>query len=69
MAADISSLSPRGQQAASPANKMEILNILNNLWDPVSNPHGFVSLGIAENVSWGCLLNHTRWMEGANFSM
>jgi hypothetical protein len=51
MSTDIPKLSTRGKEAASPNNKMLILEVINNLWDPKSNPDGFVSLGVAENVS------------------
>lgn len=59
MADDFSSLSTRGKEAAGPLSRMALLDVINNLWDPVSNPHGFVSLGVAENVSknWSCMLN------------
>lgn len=63
MAADISSLSPRGKEAAAPLNRMVLLDVINNLWDPISNPHGFVSLGVAENVSYDCSLTCFEWKD------
>ncbi|KAK2755777.1 putative secondary metabolism biosynthetic enzyme [Arachnomyces sp. PD_36] len=50
MSADVSGLSHRGNVAASPSRKMALLGVINNLWDPESNPDGFISLGIAENA-------------------
>ena len=46
----IMALSRRGQVIASIAEKFAFLDILKNLWDPKTNPDGFVSLGVAENV-------------------
>ena len=43
-------LSSRGQAAAKAGEQMNGLDILRNLWDPDTNPAGYVSLGIAENV-------------------
>ena len=31
--------------------KKPLGNVINNLWDPKDNPDGFISLGVAENVS------------------
>ena len=45
-----SNLSRRGAVYASPENKNALLDILRDAWDPVSNPNGFLSLGVAENV-------------------
>jgi hypothetical protein len=51
MAASNSNLSARGQVFASPEYRMPLLDILCDLWDPETNPGGYVSLGIAENVT------------------
>jgi len=50
MANPSSNLSTRGQVFASPEYRMPLLNILCDLWHPETNPDGYVSLGIAENV-------------------
>ena len=50
MTTDKHDLSIRGNAAAASLNKLAILEVLANLWHPTSNPSGFVSLGVAENV-------------------
>lgn len=45
-----SGLSRRGTLYASPENNNALLAILRDAWEPVSNPDGFLSLGVAENV-------------------
>ncbi|KAH8757222.1 putative 1-aminocyclopropane-1-carboxylate synthase [Diaporthe sp. PMI_573] len=45
-----SNLSHRGAFYASPENNNALLDILRDTWDPVSNPNGFLSLGVAENT-------------------
>lgn len=42
-------LSDRGAAAARPNDGMRMWNIIQNLWDPETNPDGYVSLGLAEN--------------------
>jgi 1-aminocyclopropane-1-carboxylate synthase len=42
-------LSTRAQQAAIAESKNLIFDILNDLWDPQSNPNGFFNVGVAEN--------------------
>lgn len=42
-------LSTRGQELAKLGPELLIWQIVKNLWDPVTNPDGFVSLGVAEN--------------------
>lgn len=43
-------LSARGSEFADPSNRPVVLDILSNLWHPDSNPDGYISLGVAENV-------------------
>lgn len=45
-------LSTRGDVFAMPNNKMPQLEILCDLWHPETNPDGYVSLGVAENVNY-----------------
>ncbi|GKT54238.1 ACC synthase [Colletotrichum tofieldiae] len=45
-----SGLSTRGSEAAKPDDGMLLWAIVQDLWDPVANPTGYVSLGIAENT-------------------
>lgn len=52
-----SNLSRRGAFYASPENNNALLDILRDAWDPVSNPNGFLSLGVAENVRSALLRN------------
>lgn len=42
-------LSTRGNSWAKQGPDMIIWKVIPNLWDPVSNPDGYVSLGVAEN--------------------
>lgn len=42
-------LSNRGCEAIKPDDNMMLWTILRDLWDPKSNPKGYVSLGVAEN--------------------
>ncbi|KAJ3959918.1 hypothetical protein N0V92_003469 [Colletotrichum tropicale] len=42
-------LSTRGSEAAKPDDGMLLWTIVQDLWDPATNPTGYVSLGIAEN--------------------
>ncbi|KAF6803962.1 ACC synthase [Colletotrichum sojae] len=42
-------LSNRGREAIKPDDNMMLWTILRDLWDPNSNPTGYVSLGVAEN--------------------
>ena len=44
-------LSKRGVGRSGPANRLTLLDILHNQYDPSTNPNGYVSLGVAENVS------------------
>lgn len=44
------SLSERAKEAKLAAEAVPIWGILSNLWDPVSNPDGYLSLGLAENT-------------------
>ena len=53
-----SNLSHRGAFYASPENNNALLDILRDTWDPVSNPNGFLSLGVAENVRSALLWHH-----------
>ncbi|KXH29883.1 hypothetical protein CNYM01_02934 [Colletotrichum nymphaeae SA-01] len=43
-------LSTRGSIAAKPDDGMLLWKIVQDLWDPETNPKGYVSLGIAENT-------------------
>ncbi|KAK1989152.1 pyridoxal phosphate-dependent transferase [Colletotrichum cereale] len=43
-------LSTRGREAAKPDDGMLLWTIVQDLWDPDTNPTGYVSLGIAENT-------------------
>lgn len=43
-------LSTRAQELSEPNAKFFFWEVLQNIWDPQTNPDGFVSLGIAENV-------------------
>lgn len=43
-------LSSRAFELSKPDPKYFFWEVLQNLWDPESNPDGFVSLGVAENV-------------------
>ena len=45
----LGTLSTRGHSYAT-ATKKTLENVIEDLWDPVDNPDGFVSLGVAENV-------------------
>lgn len=45
-----STVSLRGQRAAFADSKNLILDVLNDLWDPRTNPNGFFNVGVAENV-------------------
>ncbi|KAJ9650154.1 hypothetical protein H2198_010531 [Neophaeococcomyces mojaviensis] len=42
-------LSKRGQEWAKLGPDMLIWQVIQDLWDPKTNPHGYVSLGVAEN--------------------
>ncbi len=44
-------VSKRGAAYADPANKAPMLDVVCDLWHPESNPGGYLSLGVAENVS------------------
>ena len=44
------SLSDRGFRGSLPVNRLALLEIIDNQWDPHTNPDGYVSLGVAENV-------------------
>ena len=46
----MSNLSTRGHAASLPHPSTMIWDVLDNLWDPESNPSGYVSLGVAENA-------------------
>ncbi|KAF4976320.1 hypothetical protein FDECE_18486, partial [Fusarium decemcellulare] len=47
---DTSSLSSRGQVFARQAEEELLLKVLADLWDPKTNPSGYLNLGVAENV-------------------
>lgn len=51
MADSNANLSTRGEVFASPAYRMPLTDILSDLWHPETNPGGYVSLGVAENVT------------------
>lgn len=43
-------LSARGEVFAAPSSKVPMLDVVCDLWHPETNPGGYVSLGVAENV-------------------
>ena len=43
-------MSTRGRIYADPSHKKPMLDVVCNLWHPETNPDGYVSLGVAENV-------------------
>jgi hypothetical protein len=43
-------LSNRGRVFAAPASKLPLMNFMGDLWHHASNPSGFLSLGVSENV-------------------
>ncbi|KAF5599020.1 1-aminocyclopropane-1-carboxylate synthase [Fusarium pseudoanthophilum] len=43
-------LSKRGEAFATPTSKMPMLDVVNDLWHPETNPDGYISLGVAENT-------------------
>lgn len=45
----IRTLSSRAHSYAE-GPRMDLENVISNLWDADDNPDGFVSLGVAENV-------------------
>lgn len=49
MAASIDLLSRRAQDLAKPSPGTVIWKVLNDQWDPQTNPDGYLSLGVAEN--------------------
>lgn len=51
MAAENGHLSRQADVYATPGNRNPLLCILDDQWHPVSNPNGFLSIGVAENVS------------------
>lgn len=55
------SLSKRGDSLAKMASDLTIWQVIQDLWDPASNPSGFVSLGVAENS-----LMHKEFVEYSN---
>lgn len=44
-------VSNRGAIYANPSSKAPMLDVVCDLWHPDSNPDGYLSLGVAENVS------------------
>ncbi|KAJ5365461.1 1-aminocyclopropane-1-carboxylate synthase C [Penicillium concentricum] len=50
MAAEEGHLSKRGDVYAQPGNRNPLLDILNDQWHPLSNPGGYLSIGVAENT-------------------
>lgn len=55
------SLSTRAQEAGKPSDKYLIWKIVKDLWDPETNPTGYLSLGVAENtLLHDSLLQHIR---------
>lgn len=51
MPAQMTNLSVRGAAFAKPTSKIPLLDVVCDLRHPETNPSGFVSLGVAENVS------------------
>ncbi|CVL06302.1 related to 1-aminocyclopropane-1-carboxylate synthase [Fusarium mangiferae] len=50
MASSKATLSKRGEVFATPASKMPMLDVVNDLWHAETNPGGYISLGVAENT-------------------
>ncbi|KAM0330786.1 hypothetical protein ACHAQA_003740 [Verticillium albo-atrum] len=46
----MTNLSKRGTLYSDPANKSPMIDVVADPWHPESNPEGYVSLGVAENV-------------------
>lgn len=44
------SLLTRCQEAAALSDTLTLSKVVRDLWDPITNPTGFVNLGIAENT-------------------
>ncbi|TWU72028.1 hypothetical protein ED733_001000 [Metarhizium rileyi] len=57
-------LSIRAQALSEPDPKFFFWEVMRNIWDPDTNPNGFVSLGVAENV-----LMHDRLSEHMHRNM
>ncbi len=51
MASQKTNLSARGEVFAEPRSKIPLLDVVCDLMHPETNPGGYVSLGVAENVS------------------
>lgn len=51
MAFQKTNLSARGEVFAEPKSKIPLLEVVCDLRHPDTNPGGYVSLGVAENVS------------------
>lgn len=51
MASQKTNLSARGEVFAEPKSKIPLLDVVCDLMHPETNPGGYVSLGVAENVS------------------
>lgn len=51
MAFQNTNLSARGEVFAEPKSKIPLLEVVCDLMHPDTNPGGYVSLGVAENVS------------------
>jgi hypothetical protein len=52
MASSKTNLSTRGDVFATPTSKIPLLDVVCDLWHPETNPGGYVSLGVAENVCY-----------------
>lgn len=52
MASSKTKLSTRGEALATPTGKMTLSDVICDLWHPETNPGGYVSLGVAENVCY-----------------
>ncbi|SCO16914.1 unnamed protein product [Fusarium fujikuroi] len=50
MPSSTANLSKRGEVFATPTRKMPMLDVVNDLWHPETNPNGCISLGVAENT-------------------
>jgi len=50
MASRTTNLSARGEVFAEPKSKIPLLDVSCDLMHPETNPGGYVSLGVAENV-------------------
>lgn len=56
----VGNLSSRGSAFADPSSRAPMLDVVCDLWHSHSNPNGYLSLGVAENVSPVCAKRRLR---------